>query len=51
MASHLNLQRQRLLRRQQRTSSGSSVGGGYVDYSGSASGFPDPSTWADYGTL
>lgn len=33
------------------SSSGSSVGGGYVAYSGPASGFPDPSTWADYGTL
>lgn len=32
-------------------SGGSSVGGGYVAYSGPASGFPDPSTWAHYNTL
>ena len=30
---------------------GSSVGGGYVPYSGPASNFPDPSKWASFGTL
>ena len=33
------------------SSGSSSVGGGYVDYSGPASGFPDPRNWADYNTL
>ena len=33
------------------SSGSSSVGGGYVDYSGPASAFPDPRNWADYNTL
>lgn len=33
------------------SSGSSSVGGGYVDYSGPASGFPNPHNWADFNTL